>query len=239
MRHGEARFLSCMYVLSLTLLAVFAFHGLRGTTAVSAMEKQHRTIILDAGHGGMDGGAVAIDGTRESDLNLAITLKTDALLALLGEKTQLIRDTDTDLSSEDAKTVSQKKVSDIRNRVSTVNAAPDGLLLSIHCNTYTESKYHGAQVFYGTEGESKALAQLLQSSIRTYVDSYNHRESKQIGPDIYLFRHITIPGVLVECGFLSNPEELSLLQEEAYQKKLAVTIAATLSNYLMEDSSVV
>lgn len=235
MKHGEARFLSCMYVLSLTLLAVFAFHGLRQSAAVSGVGKLNKTVILDAGHGGMDGGAVAADGTRESDLNLAITLKTEAVLGLLGEDTLLLRDKDTDISDADARSVSQKKVSDIRNRVSLVNSHPQALLLSIHCNTFSEGKYHGAQVFYGNDG--KPLAEQLQMQLRANVDEGNLRECKAIGPEVYLFRHITVPGVLVECGFLSNAEELARLQSEAYQKQLAVTIGVTVVNYLAEDTS--
>lgn len=235
MKHGEARFLSCMYVLSLTLLAVFAIHGLRQTAAVSGVEMPHKTVILDAGHGGMDGGAVAADGTKESQLNLAITLKTEAVLGLLGEDTILIRDTDTELSDAEAQSISQKKVSDIRNRVSLVNSHPEALLLSIHCNTFSEGKYHGAQVFYGNG--AKNLAEMLQDKLRAHVDSENLRECKAVSPEVYLFRHIEVPGVLVECGFLSNSEELAQLKSEDYQKRLAVTIGVTVANYLAEDDS--
>lgn len=237
MKHGEARFLSCMYVLSLSLLMLFAFNGLRETAAVSAIETVHPVVILDAGHGGADGGASGTDGTKESTLNLEITLKTDAVLGLLGEKTILVREMDTDLSSEDAASISQKKVSDIRNRVALANENPDGILVSIHCNTYSESKYRGAQVFYNSQSDSKLLAQNLQDSIRLNVDSTNLRQPKQISPSVYLMKHVDIPGVLVECGFLTNPEELSNLKSQDYQKQLAVSIAVTISNYLTEEHS--
>lgn len=235
MRHGEARFLSCMYVLSLTLLMLFAINGLRDSSTVSAMEQTRPLIILDAGHGGTDGGASGADGTRESDLNLAITLKTDAVLGLLGENTLLIRDMDTDLSDETAKSISQKKVSDIRNRVALVNSHPDSVFVSIHCNTYPETKYHGAQVFYNSVGDSKLLSQEIQNNLRLYVDSENLRDSKQISPSVYLMKHIDIPGVLVECGFLTNPEELNHLKSEDYQKQLAVSIALTITNHSSSD----
>ena len=226
-----------MYVLSLALLMVFAINGLRQTSTVSTVEEKKHLIILDAGHGGTDGGASGADGTKESDLNLAITMKTDAVLGLLGENTLLVRNMDTDLSDDTAKSISQKKVSDIRNRVSLVNAQPEGLLVSIHCNTYSETKYHGAQVFYNSVGDSKVLAQTIQENIRLHLDSSNLRESKKISPDVYLMRHIEVPGVLVECGFLTNPEELQSLKSEAYQKRLAVTIAVTILNHLSEDTS--
>ena len=124
-----------MYMLSLTLLTAFALHGLRAQATAAGEAAIPRIIVLDAGHGGADGGASGSDGTRECDLNLAITLKTDAVLGLLGENTMLLRSTDTDLSSSDAKSISQKKVSDIRRRVELVNAQPGAILISIHCNT--------------------------------------------------------------------------------------------------------
>lgn len=237
MKHGEARFLSCMYVLSLVLLAAFAFRGMQESAAVSSVERECRLVILDAGHGGSDGGASGSDGTRESDLNLAITLKTDALLGLLGEETLLVRNMDTDLSADSAQSISQKKVSDIRNRVTLVNSHPEALLVSIHCNTYSEEKYHGAQVFYSSAGEGKTLAQSLQSNLRHALDPDNMRECKAVSQDIYLFRHIEVPGILVECGFLSNPQELENLKNENYQKQLAVAIAVSVTNHLSEELS--
>lgn len=237
MKHGEARFLSCMYVLSLSLLLLFAVHGLRDTSTVSTTEVLHPVIILDPGHGGMDGGATGADGTLESDLNLSISLKTDAVLGLLGENTLLTRDTDRDLSSQDAVSISQKKVSDIRNRVSLVNSHPDSILLSIHCNSFGESQYHGAQVFYNALGDSQDLAAGIQAQINRDVDASNHRESKKIQPDVYLMGHIDVPGVLVECGFLTNPQELSMLNTDAYQKKLAIAIAVAVTNHLSENHS--
>ena len=235
MKHG--RFLSCMYVLSLTLLAAFAVHGLRAQAAVAGETAIPRTIILDAGHGGADGGASGPDGTRECDLNLAITLKTDAVLGLLGERTILLRSTDTDLSSADAKSISQKKVSDIRRRVELVNSQPGALLVSIHCNTYSQKKYHGAQVFYTPAGTAKDFGETMQLALKTAVDPGNARRAKAISPDVYLMNHIDAPGILIECGFLTNPEELNDLKDPGYQTRLAVTIAVTAANQSPEQSS--
>lgn len=237
MKHGEARFLSCMYVLSLTLLILFAANGLRQATTVSASVTQAPLIILDAGHGGTDGGSSSPNGTLECNLNLQVTLKTDAVLGLLGEETLLVRDTDTDLADPDAKTISQKKVTDIRNRVSLVNSHPESVLISIHQNTYPEQQCHGAQVFYGTVGDSKLLAQQLQDNLSNFVDPTNQRKAKAISPDVYLMKHIKVPGILVECGFLTNPEEEAKLKSEAYQKQLAIAIAVTAINHFSEDPS--
>lgn len=237
MKHGEARFLSCMYVLSLSLLLIFAIHGLRESSTVSANSSLRPVIILDPGHGGMDGGATGADGTKESDLNLSIARKTDAVLGLLGEKTCLTRDSDRDLSDEDALSISQKKVSDIRNRVELVNSTANAMLISIHCNSFEESKYHGAQVFYNGRGSSQELSNAMQSTIQKTVDSTNLRQSKKIRPDVYLMQHIEVPGVLVECGFLTNPGELLRLNTDDYQNQLAVAIAVTVTNHLSEDHS--
>ncbi len=231
----QGRFLSCMYMLSLTLLTAFALHGLRAQAAVAGEAAIPRIIVLDAGHGGADGGASGPDGTRECDLNLAITLKTDAVLGLLGEETLLLRSTDTDLSSSDAKSISQKKVSDIRRRVELTNSQPGAILVSIHCNTYSQEKYHGAQVFY--TGGAKEFGETMQLALKNGVDPTNARMAKAVSPDVYLMNHIKVPGILVECGFLTNQEELTNLKDPDYQTRLAVTIAVTAANQASESGS--
>lgn len=231
----QGRFLSCMYMLSLTLLTAFALHGLRAQAAVAGEAAIPRIIVLDAGHGGADGGASGPDGTRECDLNLAITLKTDAVLGLLGEETLLLRSTDTDLSSSDAKSISQKKVSDIRRRVELTNSQPGAILVSIHCNTYSQEKYHGAQVFY--TGGAKEFGETMQLALKNGVDPTNARMAKAVSPDVYLMNHIKVPGILVECGFLTNQEELANLKDPDYQTRLAVTIAVTAANQASEPNS--
>lgn len=221
-----------MYMLSLTLLTAFALHGLRAQAAVAGEAAIPRIIVLDAGHGGADGGASGPDGTRECDLNLAITLKTDAVLGLLGEETLLLRSTDTDLSSSDSKSISQKKVSDIRRRVELTNSQPGAILVSIHCNTYSQEKYHGAQVFY--TGGAKEFGETMQLALKNGVDPTNARMAKAVSPDVYLMNHIKVPGILVECGFLTNQEELTNLKDPDYQTRLAVTIAVTAANQASE-----
>lgn len=224
-----------MYVLSLVLLAAFAGHGLRASAAVSA--PAGRLYVIDAGHGGMDGGASGYDGTLESTLNLAIARRVDAVLGLLGEETLMLRTGEDDLSSADAKSVSQKKVSDIRTRTQIVNSHPGALLLSIHCNTYPEEKYRGAQVFYTPSDSVKALAQALQGAIKTSVDPENARQAKPVSPDVYLMNHIKGPGLLIECGFLSNHQELRRLEDPGYQNQLAIVIALTVVQHPLEDLS--
>ena len=237
MRNSEARFLSCLYVLSLTLLVLYAAHGLRNAVTVSAETVPQRTVILDAGHGGPDGGASTSDGVKESDINLAVALKTDAVLGLLGCKTVLTRTSDRDLSEDGAVSISQKKISDIRNRVNMVNATGQGILISIHQNTFPGESCRGAQVFYGNVGNSQNLAEQLQLAFHEQLDSGGNRTAKPISADVYLMNHIETPGVLVECGFLSNPEEAALLQKQDYQKRIAALIAVTVENYLSEEDT--
>ena len=238
MRHWEARFLSCMYVLSLTLLVLFAVRGLTETVTVSGETERAALVILDAGHGGPDGGSSSPDGVLESDLNLEITLRTDAVLALMGQKTILTRDTSEDLSSGEARTIAQKKVSDIRNRVSLVNSHPEGVLVSIHQNTYPDPSVHGAQVFFGRIGFSEALAKAIQENLYQTVDPTSNRQTKPVSRDVYLMDHAEVPAVLIECGFLTNEGEKNRLTSPDYQKRLAVAIAAAVWGQLSDGAGV-
>lgn len=184
-----------------------------------------RTLILDAGHGGEDGGASTAAGDRESDINLAIVLKTRALMVFLGEEPQLIRDRDISLHSEGAETIRQKKVSDLKNRVALVESIPGGLLISVHQNHFTDPRYSGSQVFFNGGEENRQWGELTQEIFRQTLSPNNNRKAKPIPDGIYLFDHISCPAILVECGFLSNGEEAALLTADAYQRKVAVSLA--------------
>ena len=191
-------------------------------------------VVIDAGHGGEDGGAISVTGVRESTLNLEISQRLNDLLHFLGIQTKMIRTEDVSVYTE-GETIAQKKVSDIHNRVAMVEQTPNAVLVSIHQNQFSESQYRGAQVFYA-QG-SQELAELLQSELAEQVDPKNHRECKQ-AKGIYLLEHISCPAVLIECGFLSNPAEEALLRDESYQKKLASVIACTLASHLEEINEV-
>ena len=191
------------------------------------------TVILDAGHGGEDGGASTADGVLESGINLEIALRLRDLLAFAGVDTQMIRDTDTAVYSGDCRTISQKKVSDLKNRASMVNAVENGLLVSIHQNYFEQTKYCGAQVFFAKTDGSKALAERIQQSLLENVDAAKHRQCKP-SQSVYLMEHIECTGVLIECGFLSNYEEAKRLQTDAYQKKLSAAICGAITEYLSE-----
>lgn len=203
------------------------------TAAVSLREAADLpvTVVLDAGHGGEDGGAVSKDGVRESRLNLEITLRLNDLLHLIGRETRLIRSGDFSVYDSGAATVAEKKVSDLKNRVRMVNEVPGALLVSIHQNMFEQSKYHGTQIFYAPDAESRALAEALQALTAETLDPSNHRAAKP-ADTVYLMNNIHCPGILIECGFLSNPEECARLCTEDYQKQLSLVIAGGLTDYL-------
>lgn len=227
-----------IYVAALCLtlfLAVFASESVTVLTGALELDETPtgQTVIVDPGHGGEDGGAVSPNGVLESSLNLEISLRLRDLLSFLGIPVQMTRETDCSIYSQEAQTVSEKKVSDLKNRVRLVNEVPNALLISIHQNMFPESKYYGTQVFYARTAGSQELAESMQARFSTALDPTNHRMAA-LAQNVYLMNQIRCPGILIECGFLSNPREEQLLQKETYQKKIAAVIAAELSSALLE-----
>ena len=185
--------------------------------------------VIDAGHGGEDGGAVSTDGSRESDINLAIARRLEGLLALLGEETCMTRTEDVSIHSEDAATLREKKRSDLKNRVALVNSTQGAILVSIHQNSLPSSKQtHGAQVFYGKKEGSTEVANAVQLALNQTVNAGNKKTEKAIDASIFLMKNVTAPAILIECGFLSNESETTLLKSSQYQQRLAVVIASGL-----------
>lgn len=220
------------YLLIIGIFVSVTFWGNQAITVIAEripMERNH-TIIIDAGHGGEDGGATSCSGKLESSFNLEIALKLNDLMHLLGFNTRMIRTTDRAVYTQ-GDTIAAKKVSDLKQRVKSVNETEDALLISIHQNIFPESKYKGAQVFYGPEGKSSNLAEDLQSAFVGTVNPGSNRKAKK-ADGIYLMQHINCTGILVECGFLSNPEEEALLRTEDYQRKICCVIGATVAEFL-------
>ena len=182
-------------------------------------------LILDAGHGGEDGGAVSVTGVPESRVNLEIVQKLRDTLALYGVDPVVLREEDVSLHDPEASTLRKKKRSDLKNRVRAVEAVEGGTLLSIHQNSYPGNQYRGAQVFYAPTGGSRELAELLQTALREELQPDNDRQAKPIPESVYLMNHVSCPAVLVECGFLTNPEEEALLRDGGYQRQLAAVLA--------------
>ena len=190
-----------------------------------------QVLIIDPGHGGEDGGAVSVSGQKESDLNLAIALRLDQVMGFYGVQTMLTREEDRSIHDPEASSIREKKVSDIHNRVALVNQVENGTLISIHQNSYPSSQYHGTQVFYADETRSRPLAQGLQDLVCETLDPSNTRKPQRIPASVYLMNHISCRAILVECGFLTNPEEDRLLQSETYQRKLAMVLGAGFLQY--------
>ena len=184
---------------------------------------QNRILIIDAGHGGEDGGAISVTGTSESHINLAIALKLESLCGLFGMDTRMTRRDDVSLKDPDAATLAQKKRTDLQNRVALINSTENAVLISVHQN-YFEGNNKGAQVFFAPTANSEAWALHCQQIMVDSLDPSNHRKAKPISKDIYLMSHITCPGILVECGFLSHPEEAKKLEDDQYQTKIALSI---------------
>lgn len=191
-----------------------------------------RIIVIDAGHGGIDGGATSCTGVLESQINLEIALRLNDLLRFMGHETKMIRTDDSSIYTE-GNTITAQKVSDLKQRVRIVNETDNSILVSIHQNTFPEGKYSGAQVFYAEDEVSRTLAQDLQNSLIQTVNPGSNRKCKNSN-GIYLMQNITKPGVLIECGFLTNPKEEALLRNEGYQKKLVCVISACLSRHKIE-----
>lgn len=206
--------------------AAWVYEQTRPAQEAAAIGSSLPVVVLDAGHGGEDGGAVTATGVYESRLNLEITLRLNDFLQLLGVPTRMVRTGDVSVSTE-GETVAQRKSSDIRNRVALVESIPGCWLVSVHQNRFEQEQYRGAQVFYRSSEESKRLAQTLQEQLCAQLDPKNNRRIKQAS-GIYLLEHVTCPAVLIECGFLSNPAEAQLLQQETYQRKLAAVIGCTI-----------
>ena len=229
---------SALYLL--TLLALFGIFAaiLWQGSAVNAsknlpLEQGGGSIlVIDPGHGGMDGGAVSADGTVESQINLAIGLRMEEMARLLGVETVMTRREDIDLHDESASTVRQQKISDLKNRVAQANAVSGGVLVSLHQNSLPQSpNVHGAQVFYsGAEG-SQALAETIQTALNAVIND-RPKEVKAAGSSVYLLENAEVPAILVECGFLSNADETALLNTEAHQTRLALTILAAVLSHL-------
>lgn len=222
----------------LTYIAVVAFFltaawwGSRAVSAISQeipVEREH-TIIIDAGHGGEDGGAISCTGVKESDINLNIALKLNDLLHLLGCRTKMIRTTDISVYTAGT-TLAQKKVSDLRERVRIAGETEDAVLVSIHQNTFSDPRYSGAQIFHNGAGESMALASALQERFGASLNPGSKRAVKQ-ADGIYLMENVHCTAVLAECGYLSNPAEEAKLRDADHQQKIAAVIACTLGNFL-------
>ena len=199
-------------------------------TTVSARQQ----IILDAGHGGFDGGAVAPDGTIEKDINLNITLMLARFLRQNGFEVILTREADVSTDDVETDKIATRKKSDLKNRLNLMKDYKNAVFVSVHLNKFTTAAANGSQVFYSKVDGAKELGDSIQKSIISMLQPENTRVNKQATSSTYLLYHATIPTVLVECGFLSNKAELERLKDEDYQNKMAFSIYCGIVNYFKQ-----
>ncbi len=220
------------YALVISLFLTGVLVGNRAATVFSEhkpIQREH-CFILDAGHGGEDGGTTSCTGKLESSFNLEIAKRLNDLFHLLGYDTVMTRTEDTSIYIKGG-SIAQKKMSDLKERVRIVNETEGGILVSIHQNHFSDERYSGPQVFYANSRESERLAKLLQSRLITVLSPGNSRREKQ-SKGVYLMEQIQRTGVLIECGFLSNTQEEAKLRMPEYQKLLSCVIASAIAEYL-------
>lgn len=207
------------------MLALYFATSAPFQSAFSPLREAGRTVVIDAGHGGEDGGAVSASGAVESGINLAVAKRLEAIFQFLGCNTLMTRSEDISLHSPDAETLRQKKVSDLKNRVAFINEQENAVLISVHQNSLpSDLSVHGAQSFYAKTADSDALAKYVQAALNASVNE-REKSEKAIYPGVFLMENVDCAAVLVECGFLSNDAESKLLTTKEHQTKLAVTIA--------------
>lgn len=228
------KLLIVMTIIALALMSIFFinFKDLLSTFEEEAKpDNTTKVILIDPGHGGIDGGACSNDGICEKNINLSISQKLEKILQSDGYKVILTRYEDTGLYTE-GKTVREKKIEDLNKRVEMKKDSNCDLFLSIHLNTFPQASCKGAQVWYSRFKDSKKIADMMQENLKTDLDPSNHRLAKPAETHYKVLRaNDTMPGVIVECGFLSNYEEAHKLKEEDYQQKIAESLAKSISNY--------
>ncbi len=202
-------------------------------TAMTDYENETPVIILDAGHGGFDGGCTSADGMPEKGINLNILLKLRDMLEVNGYQVRVTRDEDISIHDKGIEGLANQKSSDMDNRLELFNSDPNAVCISIHQNQFNDPKYSGAQMFYsGTTSGSEELARSLQKKFVEFIQPDNTREIKECGKELFLCYYSENPTVMVECGFLSNPDEAALLATDDYQSKVAFAIYSGICDYV-------
>lgn len=222
---------------SSVLICIFLFGSLfyvsleKEEQTADVVSEQRPVVVIDAGHGGEDGGASA-NGVLEKDVNLAIALKLRDMLKLSGYEVKMVREDDISVYDSSASTVREKKVSDMKNRVKLINSNPENILISIHQNKFEQSKYSGAQMFYSKNNpKSEKLAESIRQSVTSLLQPENSRELKADDGSVYILKNAQVPAVIVECGFLSNEQEAKKLSSEKYQSEMAFAIYCGFINW--------
>ena len=218
-------FFATVLLTALVIALLWSITGKKEESGVTALTEKGRSLVIDAGHGGMDGGAVAPDGTLEKDLNLEIARILCALMRVSGYDVVMTRDGDVMLGDT--------KMKDLKSRLQLFSGSSDVLSVSVHCNKFPDSSCNGLQVYYADTPASRSVAESVQSAF-SLVSDVNRRQVKKADSSIYLLHRASSPAILVECGFLSNPEELAKLKTDEYRKKLALALMSGVSTFYGE-----
>ena len=239
----KSPFLSVLYFFLFSLAfcaAIAAFMLAKNTFFDKAPSPSYNditlpTVIIDAGHGGRDGGTVGIDGvTVEKELNLDIAERMREILAKRGYEVIMTRSEDMLLS--DPMISSSKKASDLSARLKIMKSYENAVFISIHMNAFSDKKYSGLQVYYSkNDPRSATLAENIQSSVKEALQPENTRKTKAAGENIYLLNKATCPAVMIECGFLSNAQDCELLGNSDYRARLADAIYSSIEEYIFEN----
>ena len=218
---------ACVYIV---VIFISAANSVLRASATGA----ERTLVLDAGHGGIDGGAISDDGTKESDINLAVALRLECIVRFCGQKTVMTRWDD----SRKTDILSYSEREDLRTRAEIANNTSGAVLVSIHQNYYPTAQPRGAQVIYSDNDGSDRLGELIQQSLVENLDPGNRRLAVPSGKDIFLMSNVDCPAVTVECGFMSNNFEVLKLKESDYQTTVALAIAASYMQFISGRSGI-
>lgn len=225
---------SLVLLFSILLVSIKSERG-TGSISYDGNSEKKPTIVIDAGHGGEDGGAVGINGIYEKELNLLISEDLCDMLRASGFEVVMTRNSDILLYDRNVDYKGRKKMLDLAARVKIAENTENCIFISIHMNSFPQEQYHGLQVYYSKNNEaSSLLAEKIQSTVSEYLQKDNTRKIKSASKNIYLLDRITSPAVLVECGFLSNPEECALLCEKEYRQKLTFSLFYSISAFLSE-----
>ena len=214
-----------------------ALGNITKTVPALAMMEALPTIILDPGHGGMDGGAVGVDNIVEKGINLDIALVLRDMLTASGFTVVMTREMDISLHDEGILGARKQKTSDLHNRLALTEQYPRTIFISIHQNKFGGAANEGAQMFYGPrQEESRQLAEILQKNMVSFIQPNNTRQIKKANKNLFLMVNASCPAVLIECGFLSSPREAKLLIDPAYQKQIAFVIGGSLLEFLQVEA---
>ena len=208
------------------------------TENMADSEKSAVTVVIDAGHGGEDGGASGLGGITEKELNLEIASLLADMLRANGVDVVMTRTEDILLYDPNSDYHGRKKALDLAARLKIARETPNSIFVSIHMNAFPQTQYSGLQVYYSkNDASSKKIADLIQINVKTYIQSSNNRKTKAATSSIFLLDRLETPAVLIECGFLSNDEECKLLSTNEYRKKLSFVIFCSLMDYISNNNS--